>query len=427
MKERLTHNLRYKLLALGLAVLLWVVIFNIEDPTTTRDFTDVAVTEINADVIEQAGQAYTYVDGNTVSFRVKGRTSVINDLSDDDFECIADLSKVSVTGAVNVDISCPKYSSEVTISPIGSQTVLRVALEDRLEKSFSVQVITTGTAPAGKYISQGTATPNLVTISGPASEVNKISRVAVYVEVAENTTQDISANGNLVLLDASDNVITSSTLTLSETAVAVTVPVYNTKTVALRMEITGDPAEGYKASLLDYEPKEITIAGASSSLYSIRSLSLADYDISGAEESIEDTLVIADSLSEALPDGIYLTNKEETVAIAVDIEKIEEKSIAVPVSNITLEGISNDYTYTFTSSTVPVVFSGTADELDAVDVSDISLTGDMSGVGTGRVSITLTAVYSGPLEIEYEEETAVTVVIAQVVSEQDSTETEAEE
>ena len=92
MRERLTHNFGLKLLSLALAILVWIVVLSIEDPVYTREFSDISVTEVNGDQITEAGKAYSYVGGNTVSVKVKGKTSVVNRLSKDDLLAVADLS-----------------------------------------------------------------------------------------------------------------------------------------------------------------------------------------------------------------------------------------------------------------------------------------------------------------------------------------------
>ena len=125
MRERLTYNFGLKILSLAFAVLVWLVVLSIEDPVYTREFSDISVTEINGDQITEAGKAYSYVGGNTVSVKVKGKTSIVNRLSKDDLLAVADLSTLSITGAVMVDVSCPKYPN-LEITPIGSSTVLKV-------------------------------------------------------------------------------------------------------------------------------------------------------------------------------------------------------------------------------------------------------------------------------------------------------------
>ena len=148
MKEKLTHNFSFKLLSLALAFLLWLVVLSIEDPVTTKTIEEIPVTEINGDQITEAGKAYSYTGGNTVSVKIKGKTSVVDRLGKSDFLAVADLSTMSITGAVMVDVSCPKYQ-QLEITPVGSSTMLKVEIEDLEEKSLNVKVETIGDVAAG--------------------------------------------------------------------------------------------------------------------------------------------------------------------------------------------------------------------------------------------------------------------------------------
>ena len=329
MRERLTYNFGLKILSLALAVLVWLVVLSIEDPVYTREFSDISVTEINGDQITEAGKAYSYVGGNTVSVKVKGKTSIVNRLSKDDLLAVADLSTLSITGAVMVDVSCPKYPN-LEITPIGSSTVLKVEI---------------GKVASGYYIGQGVATPNMVTVSGPKSVVDQIAEANVSVTVGSSNTSDITTNTTLKLLDQNGSEVSSSTLNISQSDISVNVPIYQTKTVPVNFGVTGRVAEGYRVVSAVYEPKEVTVAGRKEDLDKIDQVTLKDYDISGKNDKIEDSVSIAQNIAEQLPDGVVFTDKEATVALVVDIQKITETSFELPLSKVSLKGSSTDYTY----------------------------------------------------------------------------------
>ena len=126
MAKMLTNNLGLKILSLLLAIVLWLAIITAEDPVITRDFSDIKITEVNGDKLTEGGKAYSYTSDNTVSIRAEGKTSIVGRLTANDFEA-ADLSKISVTGAVVVDVSCPRYPS-VAITPICSSNIVTVKM-----------------------------------------------------------------------------------------------------------------------------------------------------------------------------------------------------------------------------------------------------------------------------------------------------------
>ena len=289
-KQTLTHNTGYKLLALVLGFLVWLLILNTEDPVETRDITDITITEINADQITEAGKAYSFAgDVNTVSVRVRGKSSLVSHLTRNDFSAVVDLSKLSITGAVTADVTCPRYPG-LEITPIGSSTVLNVEIEDVMKKSFNVRALTSSNAPAGKYIGTGTATPNLVTVSGPASVVEQIKEAVVDVGVTSFNTGDITTDSELILRRSNGDEVKASSLTISQNIISVSVPIYNTKSVPVKLEVSGTPADGYELISFEYEPKEISLAGPDDALDQIEEIVLGNYDLSGAKESIEETI-----------------------------------------------------------------------------------------------------------------------------------------
>lgn len=382
MGKMLTDNLGLKILSLLLAIILWLAIITAEDPVITRDFSDIKITEINGDKLIQGGKAYSYTSDNTVSIRAEGKTSIVGRLTANDFEAVADLSKMSMTGAVIVDVSCPRYPS-VAITPIGSSNIVTVTMEDLSEKSLSVRVVTDGKVAANKYIGTGTAVPNLVTISGPDSEVSKVKEAVAYVTVNNTITADVNTTTSLVLLDSSGNEISSSTLKCSSSVIRVSVPVYNTKTVPIRLDLTGEPADGCQLVSSVYEPKEVTLAGTSDALAQIDEVVMSPYDITDKTEDVEISLPIASSLEEAMPDGVVLTDSDQTLALVVKIEPIETRSFTIPFSNIQLEGSEDGYKY----------------ELSMEDSSQKMLKFDASGLES-LISEAVTGDFTASIDVE---------------------------
>ena len=68
--KTITNNFSLKILAVILAVVLWVVVINIDDPTTSKTYTTNVVAE-NTDYITSQNKYYEQLDSsNVVSFRV---------------------------------------------------------------------------------------------------------------------------------------------------------------------------------------------------------------------------------------------------------------------------------------------------------------------------------------------------------------------
>ena len=82
MKEKLIKHLDLKILALLFAVILWLIVVNIDDPVKTVQFSGINVQILHASDLEKQGYCYDVIDGtDTINVSVTGRRSVIEEIS----------------------------------------------------------------------------------------------------------------------------------------------------------------------------------------------------------------------------------------------------------------------------------------------------------------------------------------------------------
>ena len=85
LKSALTHNVGLKIGAFFGAVLLWIIVVNVDDPSQSKTFTT-NVQMVNEQILTEQGKYYNIPEnGNTVSFRVSAKRSIMERLSASDF------------------------------------------------------------------------------------------------------------------------------------------------------------------------------------------------------------------------------------------------------------------------------------------------------------------------------------------------------
>ena len=101
MKNRLTRNVGLKLSSVLLAVVLWLVVNSITNPTVPQTYYNIPVKLVNTDLITESGQVYEVLDGTDVINRVVVRAprSVVSELKDENiivfhWMVLAPLSKI---------------------------------------------------------------------------------------------------------------------------------------------------------------------------------------------------------------------------------------------------------------------------------------------------------------------------------------------
>lgn len=392
--KKLTNNLGFKLLAVLFAFAMWLVVYNIDDPSSSKNFT-ATVTIQNAQSVSDMNKCYEVIDGTgTVSFRVTAKRSILEKLDYSDFTAIADMSLMNVSddgaeGSVPIAISANNYTSSVKVS--GLTKYLKVSLEDLQEKQFVITADTKGKVADGFTLGDvSVSNPNVIKVSGPASVVGQISKVVATIDVS-GMSVDISDNVVPVFYDEDDKTVDTTKLKLSSNTVTVSAKILSTKEVPIHFNTSGTPADTYSVVEITSDPETVQIKGSSSVLNPISSLEIPEevLNVDGANKDITTSI----DISEYLPDGVSLTkNSQATVSVTIRIEPYTTQNYNIPVSNISVNGLDDNYNLAFGQTTVNAAVSGMSSDLSSLNANSIKGSIDVSslGEGTHTVDVTLT-------------------------------------
>lgn len=373
MKKLFTENIVLKLGSVVIAIILWILVVYTYDPVATTNFT-LGVDIINGDSIASSGKVYEVIEGDTITIRVKANASLIKNLKASDFKATADVSKLSPTYHANIDVVCTK-SDNVEITIVGSAKLLAVKLEDLVTKQFSVTVEKSGEAKSGYYVGEAIAKPNLITVSGGKTSVEKISVVKVKADI-DGANASFNLDGTPIAYDSDGNEITTGSLKFSDNPVSIAVNVYKTKTVSIVVESHGEPYKGYSVQDIDYEPKTVTVAGADKLLSKLTAITIP-LNIEGKITDVEASI----NLSDYIEEGIYLVDKDVVINAKCNIVRLGTKEIEILPSDISLNNKSDAFNYEFTGSEkITVTLSGLSDKLKNIEKTDIEPYIDLSNI-----------------------------------------------
>ena len=339
MKEKLTHNLGLKLLSVGLAALLWLVVINSQDPVETRTFEDIPVTIINEDALAAKDKIPEVVEGDTISVVVEARRSICEKLTKADIAAVADFEKISVTDAVPIDVSVRGYEEREVEIVRGLNQVMKLRLEDSITKDFRIKISTTGQTRDGYVIGDMVASPNMISLTGSSTQIGKIKEVVLMVDV-ENLSKDSQATGVPVIYDMNGDVVNSSKVSMSVSEVSVSIPVLKTKTVRIVVSTVGEPAPGYEVGSISYQPDMVTVAGNLSDLVLLGSTLKAECDITDQSDVVEENIDISSLWDESL-ESLRLVD-EDKLAVTITMKPLEEKVFELTPGAVELRGLSED-------------------------------------------------------------------------------------
>ena len=390
--KSLVNNLGLKILSILIAVGLWMVVVNLDDPEITKRYS-IPVTVLNSEVLEESGKVYDVVDESDIAvFNVTGKRSYVDNLSGSDFTATADLSQIielnsnSEEKFVPIYISSKRYENKLTIS---AKTInMRITIEDLSTEQSYVVCETTGTPAEGYAIGEATVSPNLIKISGPQSVVSKVSRIVAGVSV-DGLTEDITASVNPVLYDDKNNVIESTQIKLSQDRVTVSVQILGTKIIPVKCETTGIPADGYQFVGLEYAPETIAIKAEPSVLNNVHQITIPGeaINLEGATGDVENNIDITAYLSDM---GVSLVNPEENkIAVKALVERLERKTYNLPIDAITINNPPEEYEVSYGSTEISVPIRGRSSELAELAAEQIHASIDLEGLEVGTHSVTV--------------------------------------
>lgn len=390
MKEKLLNNIGIKILSVIIAIILWLIVVNIEDPVVTREFKGIKVTVINEEEVSEIDKVYEIIDGDTVDITVKGKRTIVDNLSASDFVATADLGKLSDVYAVQVRVTPTKSSlkDDLEITCKDNDT-LKVKLEDKLTKQLSVTVVTQGTPAIGYAIGGEKVTvksPNIIEISGAESLVNKVKEARVVVSV-DGVSTDFDTIESISLRDSDgDEVSGTERLTVSASEVNVSMKIFKTKEVPVNLNLQGSVDENYSIASVDYEPKTVLIAGSDEDLAQIDSIDINDVSIDKITENLEAPVIIDDYL----PNTVTTAEANSSVNVAVKLEKKTTKVITFTASDLLYNGKDDSKNYTLQADNkYTVTISGAQSVISDVTISDLKPTVNCDSLvnGTSTVNI----------------------------------------
>lgn len=381
--SRITNNIVLKLLAVVFAIALWLVVINTDDPKITRRFVS-SVTLENSSYLVDQNKYFELAEGsNTVTFDVTAKRSYMEQLSSTDFKVVANLKNTEMSSDSNVatvpiEITPQRYASQISVSGYAKKIQLVI---DELQKSqFIVNPQIIGELSEGKVFGSVSATPNLVTISGPQSVISQIDSVNAAVDVS-NLTSDVTVACIPIACDAEGNAVDVSKASYNVSTVTVGVSVLDTKNVGIVGSYIGEPAEGYSLKEIRFSPETVRIKGKTIALNTITSINIPAnaLDITSARGDV--TQVV--DVSEYLPSSVTMVDDGRVTVTAVIDEQIS-RTLNLYTSNIAVLNVPDGYKTQFRDSMIQVKLTGQEDDISKLVSSELVGTVDATDFQTGE-------------------------------------------
>ena len=354
MRERLKNNWGLKMLAFFIAVMLWFIVVNVDNPIKQNVYTDIPVKVINTEVLAEEQQTYQIVDDtHTISVTVTAQRSVLQKISADDISAVADMKELTLKTQIPIKVTVGGHKIK---SVVANPRNLQVKLEEEETKKFPIIPTTIGTVRDGYALGRIEAVPEKVSIRGPKSVIDEISRVEASVNVSGLSKSQVLAS-ELVLYDKNNDEMDQKLLTnnIGSDGVGVSVQILNTQSIPVKFDMTEiHTAPGYEFVGITYEPMEVLLAGERDALRRLREVMIPAEAL--AMSDITDRTEIVVDISSYLPENVQLVDENAgSIVVTVNVEKDGTKSYDITVASIVVKNLGADLQLSYKTADALVV------------------------------------------------------------------------
>jgi YbbR domain-containing protein len=376
-------NFQAKVVCVLLALVLWVYVGT--GLTKTAEFPG----QIPLDIKNVPQGLVAVTDTDTITVKVVADSSIFQKLSNDSFKAYLDLTGYKA-GTYQIKPTVTVSQANVAIVETNPAQIT-ISLEPSIQKDVPVAVQVDGKAGDGLVAGQTTADPNHVTVAGAKSVIESMQTATAKITL-NGETSDFKKMTKLVSLDAKGKDIKNLTFTPAE--VIVNVPIVkasNVKTVGIKVNTTGNPANGYWISQITTEPMTVTVTASEATVTQLTYIGTAPVSINDLNKNTTINTTLAP------PAGVSVLDKIEQVKVTITVSKNQAtKQID---TGFKWQGLASNLKVTSVDpSSVKVVVTGPQDVLSGLSSDDISIVVDLSGnnaPGTYSVDISRSSI-SGP-------------------------------
>ena len=394
MKEKITNNLSLKILSLIVAIFIWLLVINVDNPIITKTFVVTDVQLLNEAYIDADGKmCMRDEEQQPIRVTIKAKRKILDDISVMDIRAVADLQE-----AVSLDTTPVMVPIMASVGKIPAENIqvspqnLSLHIEDKETQEFVVTVTTNNTRPDKGYeIGNLISNPEKIRITGPTSLINKIDKVVASVNV-NGAVADVTQETDVTVIDKNGEEFSSQDLNyLNVSKVYVSAKLWKVRTdVKISAECSGSPAEGYQVESVTTTPNVISVAGSDEALSALAEQNNTIWipadaiDISGKDKDHEEKI----NISEYLPEGLKLTSdSSEDVFVHVNILPQGSTVCEIPTKNIKVENMPKGMQAAFDAAKIEVRVKKTREDMDDLKEKDIKASIDLKDKEEGSYEL----------------------------------------
>lgn len=374
------RNVIRLLLSVLIAFSLWAYVVTVVSPESEDTFYNIPVVLNNESILRDKGLMVTSGTEPSVTLRLRGNRSDLNNLKNSDITVVADLSKINEAGSQELN-----YSVSYTgvgggnVFEIVNQLPARITIEvtEWSSKEVPVNIVYSGTLDS-EYIAlkdEVVLDYQSVTLTGPKSVVDQISQAVIDINL-DNYEETISQSFRYTLCNEAGEPVDAANIKTNVAEVNVMLKIQKVMEVKLELDVTYGGGATAQTTTITMSDEVIKVYGSEKMLedldsITVGSINLADY--------AEDTVLI---FPIKLPEGIE--NLTGVTEVTVEISFPELTTKVLNVDTFFVSDLPTGMTYEIGAKLVAVTVRGAQELIETITEDNVSLIIDLTGGEPGE-------------------------------------------
>lgn len=375
MFRSLTSQLGSMLIALLLAVTVWIVAVSEENPSHEGFYPQ----SLSIQTVNLASGLVVYQQSiDTVQVKLRAPQVSWDQLRPALFHVVADLKGLGA-GEHTVKLQVTVDDPRVTVTEIDPNATVNIRLEQLKSRALDVHSDVLDAAPLGYTFAAPIITPTQVVVTGPAVLVDQVNEVIADVYL-RGSKVPIDREVTALARDAQGNLVQGVTVAPATVDVKVQVEQrVGYKDVSVKTVLKGAPAPGYWVSNIIVNPSTATIVGSPDAMAKVAGfIETVPIDISGATSDVTRVAVLS------LPAGISVLNN---AGITVQISATPIMGGQTVPRKVTLQGLARGLIASVSPDSVDVILSGPVPSLQSLTLDNAQVVVDATGLIPGTYSV----------------------------------------
>lgn len=376
---------------------LWVWVAVEKSPITQKVITDVPVNiELKNSVPEQLNLQIFGDSDFKVDVTVSGKKYVLASLDKDDISITANTNYVDSAGNKTLQLKYSVASGSEDFEIINlSSTYIQVyfdtfkQVELPLETNFvnDIESLLLDDCVLGDIVFSKQA----VTVSGPASEINRISKALATVNITEKLEKNITVAPKIELITEDNSNLIYSKIDTDGEEITMSIPVLKIVTLPTSVEFKNIP-EYFVSHPIKYSvyPSKITAAIPIDTVETTKSLPICTIDYSDIAKGINTFNIPVSEIDSFKIQSNHVTRFKVTV----DASELSSNVISVPASNVKFKNENPAYNVSnIQDDDLKITVIGKAESVKSISADDISLIADLqsASLSNSTESVNVTA------------------------------------